>query len=224
VLYADKLNGRYEAQDLNVVPAGAKSVAAVDLDNDGATDLVVSTASGAFPLFNRLGMFEKGTKITQSSGPLALADLENRGFEDIAVSGAVFRIQGVGRFSETKATDADAAMLMAVDFDGDGRTDLIEVRGDGSLLFLRNETATPNMWLRVKLLGVKNLKLAYGSKIELRAGTHYQKRTYFGRPLLFGMRGYKEADSVRIRWPDGLIQNESHQAANKAVSYKETKK
>jgi hypothetical protein len=224
VLYVDRLGGRYEAQDLNVIPAGVKSVAAVDLDNDGATDLVATTASGAFPVFNRRGSFEKGRLITKSSAALAIVDLDNHGFEDIAVSGAVFRNEGLGKFSEIKVPIADASALTAVDFDGDGRTDLIEVQRDGSLVFLRNETETPNGWLRVTLLGIKNLKLAYGSKIELKAGTHYQKRTCFGQPLVFGMRRYKEADTVRITWPNGLIQNEIHQTANKAVTYKETKK
>jgi tetratricopeptide (TPR) repeat protein len=226
VLYADKLGGRYEAQDLNVIPAGAKSVVAVDLDNDGATDLVVTTAFGAFPVFNRRGSFEKGTQITTtaSSTALAVGDLENRGLEDITVSGSVFRNEGLGKFSESKAAAVDAPVLTAVDFDGDGRTDLAEVQRDGSLVFLRNETETSNGWLRATLLGVKNLKLAYGSKIELKAGTHYQKRTYFGQPLVFGMRAYKEAETVRITWPNGLIQNEVHQAAIKAFSYKEAQR
>ena len=71
VLYADKLGGRYEAQDLNVSPAGVKSIAAVDLDNDGATDLVAGTASGVFPIFNRRGSFEKGTPLSAPSSALA---------------------------------------------------------------------------------------------------------------------------------------------------------
>jgi hypothetical protein len=221
VLYVDKLGGRYQAQDLDVIPAGAKAVTTVDLDNDGATDMVVTTASGIFPLFNRRGSFEKGAPINQSSAALAIVDIEDRGFEDIAVSGAVFRNKGLGKFSEVKRPDVNASALTAVDFDGDGRTDLIEVRRDGSLAFLRNETETSNFWLRVTLLGVKTLKLAYGSKVELKAGRHYQKRTYFGQPLLFGMRGYKEADTVRITWPNGLIQNEAHQPTDKSITYKE---
>jgi len=221
VLYVDKLGGRYEAQDLNIIPAGVKSVAAVDLDNDGATDLVVTTASGIVPLFNRHGSFEKGAQLSQSSGALAIVDLENRGIEDIAVSGAVFRNEGMGKFYRIKVPTEDLSALAAVDFDGDGRTDLIEVHRDGSLVFLRNETETPNSWLRATLVGVKNLKLAYGSRIELKAGAHYQKLTYLGQPLLFGMRGYREADTVRITWPNGLIQNEVHQSAGKAFTYKE---
>jgi FG-GAP-like repeat len=221
VLYLDKLGARYQAQDLDIIPAGAKSVAAADLDNDGATDLAVSTSSGAFLVFNRHGSLEETARITQSSTALAIVDLENHGFEDIAVSGAVFRNQGLGRFTEIRLPDADAAVLMAIDFDEDGRTDLIDVQRDGSLMFIRNETGPSNRRLRVTLRGVKNLKLAYGSKVELKAGAHYQKLTYFGWPLTFGMRGYKEADTVRIMWANGLIQNEVHQAAGKALTYKE---
>lgn len=221
VLYVDKLGGRYEAQDLNLIPAGAKSVTAVDLDNDGATDLVMTTASSIVPLFIRHGSFEKAAQLSQSSGALAIVDLENRGIEDIAVSGAVFRNEGMGKFFKIKVPTGDSSALAAVDFDGDGRADLIEVQRDGSLVFLRNETETSNSWLRVTLVGVNSLKLAYGSKVQLKAGTHYQKRTYSGQPLLVGMGGNKQADTVRIRWPNGTIQNEVRQAAGKAFTYRQ---
>ena len=224
VLYVDKLGGRYEAQDLNAIPVGAKSIASVDLDNDGATDLIVGTPTGAFPLFNRRGSFEKGTALTSSSPVLAVVDFENRGLEDIAISGYVFRNEGLGKFSETKAPVADAAALAVVDFDADGRNDLVEVQRDGFLTLLHNDTETTNGWLSATLLGVKNLKLAYGSKIEVKAGAHYQKRSYFGQPLNFGLRGYKEAETVRITWPNGLIQNEVHQAAGKSATYKEAQR
>ncbi|HVV43701.1 MAG TPA: FG-GAP-like repeat-containing protein, partial [Bryobacteraceae bacterium] len=140
VMYVDELGGRYEAQDLNQIPAGAKSVAAMDLDNDSTTDLVVGTATAAFPLFNRRGSFEKGAEMAASGAALALADLENRGLEDIAAAGTVFRNEGLGKFTESKAPVGDASALASFDFDGDGRNDLIAVDRDGSLQFLRNET------------------------------------------------------------------------------------
>jgi hypothetical protein len=129
VLYMDKLGGRYEAQDLDVIPAGARSIAALDLD------LIVTTDSGIFPIFNRRGSFERGTKIAQPSPALAIVD-----GKDIVVSGAIFRNEGSGKFTETKVPALDAAALLAVDFDADGRTDLVEVQHDGTLVFLRNET------------------------------------------------------------------------------------
>jgi hypothetical protein len=64
VLYIDKLGGRYQAQDLNAIPAGAKLIAAAD------PDLIVTTDSGTFPIFNRHGSFERGPQITKSSSAL----------------------------------------------------------------------------------------------------------------------------------------------------------
>jgi hypothetical protein len=94
VLYTDKLGGRYEAQDLNVIPAGARSIATLD------RDLLVTTDEGIFPIFNRRGSFERGPQITKLSPVL------------------------------------DAVALLAVDFDADGRTDLVAIRRDGSLVLV----------------------------------------------------------------------------------------
>jgi tetratricopeptide (TPR) repeat protein len=224
VLYVDKLAGRYEARDFDLIPAGAKSIAAMDINNDGATDLLVAGEAAVLPVYNRRGDFAKGTAIPAPQGVFALADLENHGLEDIAVSGTVFRNQGLEQFAENKTTIGDAVKLATVDFDNDGKNDLAAVLTDGTLEILHNESETSNGWLRASLLGVKNLKLAYGSKIELKAGAHYQKRMYLGTPIVFGMRNYKEAETVRTAWANGLIQNEVHQAANKAYSYKEAQR
>jgi hypothetical protein len=134
VLYIDKMGGRYEAQDLNIIPAGAKSIAALDLD------LIVTTDSGIFLIFNRRGSFARGPQITQSSSAIAVVDLENRGVKDIAVSGSIFRNEGSGKFSEMKFPALDAVALIATDFDADRRTDLVAIQHDGSLVFLRNGT------------------------------------------------------------------------------------
>jgi hypothetical protein len=125
VLYTDKLGGRYEAQDLNVIPAGAKSIAALD------RDLLITTDSGIFPILNRHGSFERGPRITKFSPALAVIDAQ-----DIAVSGSIFRNEGSGKFSETKVPALDAVALLAIDFDGDGRIGLAEVKRDGSLVLV----------------------------------------------------------------------------------------
>src|SRR6185436_13290426 len=61
--------------------------------------------------------------------------------------------------------------------------------------------------------GVKNLKLAPGALVEIRAGSAYQRKPYRGVPLHFGLGGRTEVDTVRITWPNGLIQNEMKKAA-----------
>src|SRR5260221_3756980 len=114
--------------------------------------------------------------------------------------------------------------VVEADFDGDGRVDLAIVGDNGSLHLLVNQTGASPGWLRVGLTGVKNLKLAHEAKVEVKAGALYQKKIYHGTPLTFGMGGYKEADTVRITWPNGLIQNETKQPAGKGSTYKEAQR
>lgn len=95
-------------------------------------------------------------------------------------------------------------------------------RGDGSA---PSHAVTPNSsWIRVGLAGVKNLKLGYGAEVEVKAGASYQKKMYQGVPLAFDLGARSSADTVRITWPNGLIQNETKQAANYPYTYKEAQR
>jgi hypothetical protein len=115
----------------------------------------------------------------------------------------------------------NAVALAQADFDSDGRTDIAAVASDGSIHVLRNQTETKNQWLRVALSGVKNLKTAVGTEVEVKSGTHYQKKMYDGVPLVFGLGPDTQVDTVRISWPNGLIQNQPNEAADRAALYKE---
>jgi len=114
------------------------------------------------------------------------------------------------------------ARELTADFDNDGRLDRVEL-GDQVKVRL-NRTDTKRHWMRVQIDGVKNLKLGQGSEVEVKAGTLYQKRHYDGLPLLFDMQGYDQADTVRITWGNGLIQNEAKQPANRAHDFKEAQR
>jgi hypothetical protein len=219
VLYRDKLAGKYAAEDMAAIPAGAR-LGAADLDNDGATDLLAAAGGKFFPVWNKRSSFVKGKETDDPSGAFAVADLENRGLADIALSGSVLRNEGSG---ETVAPLDKAAHLIALNMP-DGRTDLAAVTSTGALTLLRNDTESASGWLVATLQGVKNPKTAYGAKVEVKSGALYQKKTYLGQSLVFGMRKYPEAETVRITWPNGLIQNELHQAAKKAYTYKEAQR
>src|SRR4029079_9891999 len=110
--------------------------------------------------------------------------------------------------------------VAAADFDGDGRVDLAVLAG-GSVRLLANQTAGTGKWLRVGLRGVKNLALAPGAEVELKAGGNYQKRRYQGVPLLFGLGARDTVDTVRITWPNGLIQNETNVKAGRSRTLEE---
>ena len=96
---------------------------------------------------------------------------------------------------------------------------LAEPQADGSIP--SDQPPSTGKWIRVALLGVKNLKLAYGAEVEVKAGASYQKKMYLEVPLVFDLGGREEADTVRTTWPNGLIQNDTKQAANKSYIYKE---
>lgn len=90
---------------------------------------------------------------------------------------------------------------------------------------LQVESLTPAPhWIRVQLEGVKSLKLAQDAQVEIKTGTLYEKTAYTGVPLLFDIGDYTSVDTVRITWPNGLIQNEVKQAGNQAYQYKEAQR
>lgn len=114
----------------------------------------------------------------------------------------------------------DLAQIEA-DFDGDGRIDRARVAQDGTVRFLHNRAVSKDHWIRVQLTGVKSLKLAQDAQVEIKAGLLYQRRLYEGVPLTFDTGAYATIDTVRITWPNGLIQNEMQQAADKSYKYEE---
>ncbi|HEV2844134.1 MAG TPA: ASPIC/UnbV domain-containing protein, partial [Thermoanaerobaculia bacterium] len=165
---------------------------------DGWVDL----AAGPVLLLNQRAKGWKAEKAAVAP-PFVIADLDNRGAASLVPA------------------PEPAAALAGADFNGDGRTDLAAVGKGGALSLFRNVTETPNRWLAVSLEGVKNLKLAPGAEVEVKAGRIYQKRSYQGAPLTFGLGARGEADAVRITWPNGLIQNETKQAGGRLAAYKE---
>ena len=221
VLYRDELRGVFEATPLAVVPPGAHAFRSADINNDSWIDLAFRTTGGVALALNRDGKFE--LQSTPASGPYAFADFEDRGFSDLAASRAVYRNQGLTQFEPGKMLPVipPAAAIVAADFDADGRPDLAEVAENGSIHLLLNQTAANNEWLRVSLKGVKNIKAANDTEVEVKAGDLYQKKTYRGAPLLFGLGSHKQLDTVRISWPNGMIQNQPEVSAAQSIAIEE---
>ena len=219
VIYRDRLLGKYEAVPLDTLPAGEKGLTTFDVNADSWTDL----AADGLLLLNHRGKLEPLSGL-EAKGPFTFADLADRGIADVVAGNGVFRNLGLDHFEKTHVQVPAAVVSLEADFAGDRLADVALIAVDGSLHLLRNQTETHHNWLRAELTGIKNMKLAPGAKVEIKTGSSYQKRTYYGVPLLFGVDSYKTADAVRITWPNGLIQNEPEQPINKSIDYQEAQR
>ena len=223
-LYLDQLTAEYKATPLAEVPSGATHLTALDLDNDGNLDIAFTSAGAEKVVRNERTKFVSSVEV--GTAPGIFADLGNRGFTDFIGGGSLRQNVGNLQFIQPKAESGiprEATAWVQGDFDGDGRADLAAI-ADRKLILLTNQTKTDNRWLSVKIDGVKNLKLPLAAEVEVKSGGSYQKKLYRGLPLLFGVGAHQTVDTVRITWPNGLIQNEMKQATGKKLDFKEAQR
>jgi len=217
-LYRDRLAGKYERVLMEEHLPGPFQV--WDWNHDGYLDLAYAGKEGLRLIANRRGVWREEGRLPPVYGGFGFGDVSNHGATEVVSRGMIHPLSGKPR----KAEGLDTGHVLTVaDFNGDGREDVITANG-AKLILNENTTLTKNRWFSAKLNGVKNLKLAPGAEVEVRAGGLYQKKIYQGYPITFGLRGYGLIDTVRITWPNGLIQNEPKQPLGRLTAYKEAQR
>ncbi len=103
------------------------------------------------------------------------------------------------------------------DLDNDGDLDIVTNNFDSHPGILRNDTPTasqPNHSLRLKLVGHKSNRDAYGARVEVVVGDltiHRQRKggssleSSHDPRLLIGIGPNPSADKVTIKWPSGMV-------------------
>jgi tetratricopeptide (TPR) repeat protein len=228
VVYHDRKLGRYEAHPLEGAQPTARAervrLDVADLNNDGYLDVamtsVPASASATAILENQRGQLRAGQRL---AGVAGFIDAQNRGWADAVADGKLLANRGGFQFEEGPAQGLPQAMLAAAaaDFNGDGLSDLAVLETGGALRLATNRTQTKGSYSTFTLEGVKNRLLAEGSRVEVKAGRLYRKQLYRGASLTFGLGNAKTIDTVRITWPNGMIQNESRQETAKVYHYVE---
>ena len=168
----------------------------LDYDNDGDPDLILSNGhpDDMINLFKPLVSYKE---------PLVL--LENHGDDYKNVSAAAGPV-----FSKKFASRG----LAAGDYDNDGDLDILVSNNGEAPLLIENRAAGENHWVGLRLSATKSNSEAVGAVITWEAGGRKRRRfkTAGGSYLashdpreILGLGASLKADSVRIEWPSGEV-------------------
>jgi tetratricopeptide (TPR) repeat protein len=181
--------GRFTIANAPGATANASAAQFLDYDNDGLLDLLALTPGGA-RLWRNLG--DEWAEVSERAVARAF------------------------RRSDSPERPEGARVLASADVDGDGDTDFIVRDAAGGLRFGRNDGGNRNRALGVRLAGRVSNRGGVESKVEMRAGSLWQKlEVYAASPapapadLLFGLGRRERADAVRVLWPSGTVQSET---------------
>ncbi len=167
-----------------------------DHDNDGLKDMLQVNGHVQDDIQER----EPDTPWRQPA--LLFRNMGNATFQEVGLkSGAPFSTKVVGRGAAWG------------DYDNDGKLDVLVMPNSGKAMLWRNETPTPNHWLKLKLEGVRSNRNGIGAtvlvtsagitqKTLVRCGSSYLSQSDL-RPH-FGLGSATAAD-VEIRWPSGQV-------------------
>lgn len=178
-------------------------------------------------------------------------DANNDGWPDLAVTngyigpGASFApaktdptkllINNGGIFSDGSSvygiTDAGLGRSVVIlDYDNDGREDIFITQTDSHRLLYRNIGATGAHWLNLKFVGRTSNRDGYGAEVTLTAGGRSQTavynptNSYIGQReprLHFGLGSSSAVESIRVKWPSGVVQELTNVAVNQTVTVTE---
>ena len=184
----------------------------LDYDNDGRKDLLVAQS-------HVLDTIELTSPNVRYREPMLLAWNAGATFvEVVAEDPSPLRAPWLGRG------------LAIGDIDNDGRVDAIVTTNDGPVHLLRNETATANHWLLLKLIGHSSNRDAIGAEVRVVTGAGAQMVTvstassYLSssdKRVHFGLGSATEAATIEIRWPSGIVQKLTDVAADQILQIDE---
>lgn len=220
----------------------------VDFDNDGCPEIFITT--GMFtnsPSAQDLESFfwrqvvskapkEKIVVPHYENGWDAINELIREGFNENSHEPNVLYARRGGRFYDFSGVSGldyadDSRSFAAVDFDGDGNLDLLlKSRLGPQLRALRNDCGLGCSVIAIRLQGIRSNRDAIGAAVKVvsgnlvnwqfvRAGSGYISQ--HTKTLHFGLGDNKIADTVRITWPSGLVQEFHNLTAGYVYSIQE---
>lgn len=168
----------------------------LDYDNDGHLDLAVTNG---FDVPDELTTVDNNF----NHNPTLLYHNDNGNLTSVGA------LEGI--------TDMDSGKgLVVLDYDNDGKPDLLVVNNEGTPVLYHNDSLTTNDWIGLDTVGVVSNADGFGAWItltengvsqvfEVNAGSNYlgqnDKRAHFGLGSSDGT-----VDMISIQWPSGITQ------------------
>lgn len=221
---------------------GSMAGSVADCNGDGLPDMFVTRfgmpslyLNGAHGIFedraSAAGIVKLAVGLTSWGGNFL--DFDNDGWPDLFIANGdphflkgmqalLLRGDGHGVFSD--ASSSGGAVLAepvnargsgVVDFDNDGRQDIVVCTLGGPVILLQNTSGRQHHWLTLHLEGSQGNRDGFGALVKVVAGArtlHAQHRcptsyVFQSDPRLhFGLGSITTIDRVEIRWPTGQTQ------------------
>ncbi|MEO6995557.1 MAG: FG-GAP-like repeat-containing protein [Lacunisphaera sp.] len=198
-----------------------------DLDNDGVPDVVLV---GIDHTTLKMGRRAESVTIAHPGflvSAATLIDYDNDGRLDFCAVGSDQSDPGRGRIriwrntgsSVWREVTADLSLdqltlpairdVLAIDYDGDGDSDLLLTTVESKLVVLRNDGGNARGQLKLSLTSLAMLNHGgIGSTVEIRAGATVIHRIVTRElPIEIGVGDLRQLDSVQVVWPDGTVDN-----------------
>lgn len=213
-----------------------RGITVADGNDDGILDLIALRQDGSLAVIADKGErsgwtvkeLTKEPKLAGTTADVTLlaSDLDNNGAIDFVASTTEHTHAWLGAADgklETLAGAIATGLQGASDLRGTGRIDLVGVGADQRPFALRNVGQKAYHWLTLRPQSTRAdgdnriNSFGIGGTVEIRTGTLVVKQPITEPAVHFGLGDRKQADVVRIDWPNGAAQYEFTLAPDKAV-------
>ena len=169
----------------------------VDFDNDGDRDIFVATGH----LQDNIELYDNTT--TALTPNLLLMNNGSGKFKDVSAQSG----DGMQVKQRSRGAGFD-------DLDNDGDIDVVILNARHGPTLLRNDSATGNHWIQIRLRGAKTNSDGVGARVsvvagdltqidEVHSGRGYQ--SHYGMRLHFGLGKRNLVDRIEVRWIGGGV-------------------
>ena len=231
LLFRNHRAAGFQPQPLPAAGSGFRAAAWIDYDHDRDLDLILvgernfllrNDGSAGWEDRTRDFPFAAGTGVSVRA--LRVSPDDTKAFDlRVSYSDGVavdYRDQLNAHYEAGRPFPAPQEAWYFADFRGDGRLDRVLVAPGGKVQYAGNQ-AKRAAWVTVALEGVKSPKIPTGAVVEVKSGTFYQRRWYDTAAVTFDLGDRETIDTIRIIWPNGMIQNETRKLARRRYDIKE---